>query len=163
MTAPTMGDAAPGAPAPPGTDSQIIVGAALQQQLAAFSLQSSTAAASGQVPWPATTHWQQQQQQPPPPLRPASPGSDTPEGPEHAAAGGLGQAPSGLSTPGPSAARLSGEGGGSCPLARELGVSLSSLVRLFTADRSDEFDQPVWMVVNLQVRRGSQEQHASPC
>jgi hypothetical protein len=37
-------------------------------------------------------------------------------------------------------------------LLSELGVSLESLQRLLTADCADEFDQPVWMVVNLQVR-----------
>jgi hypothetical protein len=37
-------------------------------------------------------------------------------------------------------------------LLSELGVSMESLQRLLTADCADEFDQPVWMVVNLQVR-----------
>jgi hypothetical protein len=37
-------------------------------------------------------------------------------------------------------------------LARELGVSVGSLMRLFRADAEAEFEQPVWMVVNLQVR-----------
>jgi hypothetical protein len=36
-------------------------------------------------------------------------------------------------------------------LLAELGVSFESLQRLLTADRCDEFEQPVWMVVNLQV------------
>jgi hypothetical protein len=36
-------------------------------------------------------------------------------------------------------------------LARELGVSVGSLMRLFRADAEAEFEQPVWMVVNLQV------------
>jgi hypothetical protein len=36
-------------------------------------------------------------------------------------------------------------------LVRELGVSLESMERLFTADTQQEFKQPVWMVVNLQV------------
>eukprot|EP00775_Hariotina_reticulata_P007291 gene7291-7504_t len=36
------------------------------------------------------------------------------------------------------------------PLARELGVSCASLIRLFRADADAEYEQPVWMVVNLQ-------------
>lgn len=48
-----------------------------------------------------------------------------------------------------------GDGGtrgeGEPPLTRELGVSISSLARLFTADGRHDFEQPVWMVVNLQV------------
>jgi hypothetical protein len=158
MTAPVTGDAALGGAAPPAVvaagDDQ-----ALQQQFAAFSLHSSTSAAAGSALWPSTSHWPHQQ-----PLGPTSSGSGPLEGPEHAAAGGAGQAESGPSTaPVPMAPRLPGEGAGSCPLARELGVSLASLVRLFTADRSDEFDQPVWMVVNLQVRSSSGlEEHASP-
>jgi hypothetical protein len=38
-------------------------------------------------------------------------------------------------------------------LLAELGISMESLQRLLTADSStaDEFEQPVWMVVNLQV------------
>jgi hypothetical protein len=36
-------------------------------------------------------------------------------------------------------------------LLSELGVSMESLQRLLTADCVDKFDQPVWMVVNLQV------------
>lgn len=40
-------------------------------------------------------------------------------------------------------------------LVRELGVSMASLLRLFTAGFEAEFEQPVWMVVNLQVRKGS--------
>ncbi|KIZ05139.1 hypothetical protein MNEG_2822 [Monoraphidium neglectum] len=38
------------------------------------------------------------------------------------------------------------------PLVRELGVSLESMERLFTADTQQEFKQPVWMVVNLQSK-----------
>jgi hypothetical protein len=37
------------------------------------------------------------------------------------------------------------------PLAREMGVSCASLIRLFRADADAEYEQPVWMVVNLQV------------
>lgn len=36
-------------------------------------------------------------------------------------------------------------------LASRLDVSLSSLERLFRADTQQDFEQPVWMVVNLQV------------
>lgn len=36
-------------------------------------------------------------------------------------------------------------------LLGELGVSMDSLLRLLTAGFADGFQQPVWMVVNLQV------------
>lgn len=36
-------------------------------------------------------------------------------------------------------------------LLAELGVNMESLQRLLTADCCDDFGQPVWMVVNLQV------------
>jgi hypothetical protein len=39
-------------------------------------------------------------------------------------------------------------------ILKELGVSGSSLVRLLTGDCAVESQQPVWMVVNLQVGRG---------
>jgi hypothetical protein len=38
-------------------------------------------------------------------------------------------------------------------LLAELGISMESLQRLFTAGFAEEFEQPVWMVVNLQVCR----------
>lgn len=38
------------------------------------------------------------------------------------------------------------------PLACELGVTADTLSRLFRADAEAEYEQPVWMVVNLQVR-----------
>lgn len=47
-------------------------------------------------------------------------------------------------------------GGGmdqSPPLVQQLGVSIDSLARLFRADADTEFEQPVWMVINLQVRK----------
>jgi hypothetical protein len=43
------------------------------------------------------------------------------------------------------------EAEGEPALARELGVTVASLDRLFCAGRRHEFEQPVWMVVNLQV------------
>jgi hypothetical protein len=46
----------------------------------------------------------------------------------------------------------SSSSGGELPLlARELGVSVASLGRLFRAEAEADFEQPVWMVVNLQV------------
>lgn len=47
---------------------------------------------------------------------------------------------------------LPGGGDALPPLARELNVSVASLIRLFKADIDVDYEQPVWMVVNLQVR-----------
>jgi hypothetical protein len=46
-------------------------------------------------------------------------------------------------------------------LARELGVTAASLARLFRADGKHDFEQPVWMVVNLQVRTGCNRRSAN--
>eukprot|EP00877_Chromochloris_zofingiensis_P010870 jgi/Chrzof1/6036/Cz17g03070.t1 len=45
---------------------------------------------------------------------------------------------------------LPGGGDALPPLARELNVSVASLIRLFKADIDVDYEQPVWMVVNLQ-------------
>jgi hypothetical protein len=48
-------------------------------------------------------------------------------------------------------ARQGSEEAGAPALAMELGVPMDTLLRLFTADALTEFEQPVWMVVNLQA------------
>ncbi|KAF8055283.1 PAS2 [Scenedesmus sp. PABB004] len=66
-----------------------------------------------------------------------------------APAGGAGSSP--RRGPGRGAALAEPNHGGELPpLARELGVRVGALVRLFRADAEAEHEQPVWMVVNLQ-------------
>jgi hypothetical protein len=72
---------------------------------------------------------------------PQQPAAGEPEPATPSAATAVAAAPTGAA----------GGGGGEPPLARSLGVSVASLERLFRADGAQDWEQPVWMVVNLQV------------
>jgi hypothetical protein len=61
------------------------------------------------------------------------------------------------------AAAAAGTAEGDPPLVLELGVSLAALERLFTAEGRHDFEQPVWMVVNLQVSSAAAAQLSEGC
>jgi hypothetical protein len=126
--------------------------AAAARQQTAWSLPGSSrddpAAAPPQLPAPPTAGAIGRDDSPLP--RPPLPGSRLSR---VGAGGGLAASPACPMAAVPPAAAAGGDDPEPA-LARELGVTLPSLERLFRAEGRHDFEQPVWMVVNLQVRAG---------